>query len=190
MPGGGTGAPRPKRRGGACMTPAPAPPTPRTGPPSPSGGAPQRPVGRARPAAGPAPGRRARSADRLPAAAAVHTQGRPIRAAQHDPSVRFSSRSSLMPTPRPSSSSPCGTPPCPPARVHVLVEGQERAYQRAPVRDGDAHAIIDVREHLRALGHGHGAGGSRRPRAFALAARCAVRGATARCAVRAPARCC
>ena len=56
-------------------------------------------------------------------------------------------------------------------QIHVLVEGQERAYQCSTVRNGDPHAIIDVGQHFGTLGHGHGGDGSRRPRAFALAGR-------------------
>ena len=66
----------------------------------------------------------------------------------------------------------------------MLVEGQERAYQRAPVRDGDRIdqlMYMSIFE-LLAMAMVPAAAAAAR---FALAARCAVRGATARCCPRA-----
>lgn len=40
-------------------------------------------------------------------------------------------------------------------KVHVTVEGHEAAHQLAAVLDRDAHAVVDVLEHLRTLRHRH-----------------------------------
>lgn len=42
--------------------------------------------------------------------------------------------------------------------VHVAIEGHELADEHTAVLDGDAHAIVDVLEHLRSLRHRHGGG--------------------------------
>ena len=124
--GGGGGNPRPAaaraRRGrhawgGACMTPSPARRRRAPGRPSPSGGAPSGAVGRP-PARGPAQPRAAEHGPQIVfrRRRPVHTRRRLRPAAARAPASASPALCRSCRRHRPSSSSLCGTPPCPPAR--------------------------------------------------------------------------